>query len=58
MMTNSQYGTQDVDFFIGHTASVRILLTDCKGNVTNCQRQATHCSSICAREARNLLLYA
>lgn len=40
MMTNSQYGTQDVDFFIGHTASVRILLTDCKGNVTNCQRHS------------------
>lgn len=33
-------GTQDVDFFIGHTASVRILLTDCKGNVTNCQRHS------------------
>lgn len=40
MMTNSQYGTQDVDFFVGHTASVRILLTDCKGNVTNCQRHS------------------
>lgn len=49
-------GTQDVNFFIGHTASVRILLT-AKEMSPTVRNTATHCSSICAREARNLLLY-
>lgn len=49
-------GTQDVNFFIGHTASVWILLT-AKEMSPTVRDTATHCSSICAREARNLLLY-
>lgn len=50
------WGTQDVNFFIGHTASVGILLT-AKEMSPTVRDTATHCSSICAREARNLLLY-
>lgn len=49
-------GTQDVNFFIGHTASVWILLT-AKEMSPTVRDTATHCSSICARKARNLLLY-
>ena len=49
-------GTWDVNFFIGHTASVWILLT-VKEMSPTVRDTATHCSSICAREARNLLLY-
>lgn len=48
--------TQDVNFFIGHTASVRILLT-AKEMSPTVSDTATHCSSICAGEARNLLLH-
>lgn len=49
-------GAQDVNFFIGRTASVCILLT-AKEMSPTVSNTATHCSSICAREARNLLLY-
>ena len=56
MMTNSKCRTQDVNLFVGHTASVRILLI-AKEMSPTVGDAAAHCSNICASETRNLLLY-